>query len=150
MKPIDLTPELLLTDGMAKYARGGVSQSGEEYAYHRMYGKLHLGLAVFAAICTVLPNFQNVEQITWASVVMAFVNILAVVWRMSMGYANGVKAYNDVEVKHLQSKIKYLEIYHEFLAKKIYLKFGDKYGNIQELLASEDEGEFSVLTDTTM
>ena len=138
MKPIELTPELLLTDGMAKYARGGVPKSGEQYTNERMYGGLHIGLAVFAAVCTILPNFQNVEQITWASVITAFVNIIAVIWRMGTGYSNGVKAYNVVEVKHLQAKIQYLQTYQEYLQKKIYLKFGKKYGDIEEYLSEED------------
>lgn len=144
MKPIELTPELLLTDGMAKYARGGVPKSGEEYAHERMYGKLHLVLAVICAIVTILPNFQNVEQITWASVVTAFVNIIAVIWRMGTGYSNGVKAFNDIEIKHLQAKIRYLQFYHEYLRKKIYLKFGDKYGNIDEFLAEGEEEDFDL------
>lgn len=146
MKPIELTPELLISDGVDKYARGGVSKSGEAFMHGQMYGKLHLGFAVFAAVCTILPNFQNVDQITWASVVTAFVNIIAVVWRMGTGYANGVRAYNVVEVKHLQSKIKYLQIYREYLQKKIYLRFGDKYGDITELLAHEQEEDYAPLS----
>jgi hypothetical protein len=46
---------------------------------------------------------------------------------MYSGYSEGAKAFNSVEPKHLQVKIKYLYLYLEFVEKKIYLELGDKY-----------------------
>jgi hypothetical protein len=51
-------------------------------------------------------------------------------WRIFKGYSEGAKAYNTIEVSHLQGKILYLERYKEFIENKTYLQLGDRYGEI--------------------
>ena len=56
---------------------------------------------------------------------------------MTKGYDVGAKAYNTVEVKQLNAKNNYLQQYIKFVENKIYLKLGNKYGDIDYLIEEE-------------
>jgi hypothetical protein len=49
---------------------------------------------------------------------------------MAKGYDRGARAYNTVEVTQLKAKTNYLRQYVRFVENKIYMKLGDKYGDI--------------------
>ena len=130
VKPIELTPEILLTDGKARTDRGGVGMSGEEFAERKTTHATHIILSIITGIVSVLPAFVLNDGASWELVVYTLFKLVMLMFRMYKGYMNGTKAFNTVEVKHLQDKIKYLNLYHEFINKKIYIKLGDKYGSI--------------------
>ena len=52
-------------------------------------------------------------------------------FRMAKGYNRGARAYNTIQVKNYKAKCNYLSMYDRFVQDKTYLKFGDKYGDIE-------------------
>lgn len=129
-KPIELTPDILLTDGMSKVQQGGVGQSAEEYIKTRTVGKKHVGLAIVTGFICMLPAFFLHEGATLELIIYTVFKLIMLLLRMYSGFCNGTRAYNTVEVKHISDKLKYLNLYLEFLDKKIYQTLGDKYGKI--------------------
>lgn len=136
MRRIKLTTYSIITDGSDEGTRGGVKPSGARYVKQKTYGIGHLIVAVLSGWCVVLSQFGASGDVSFASFVSAFVTFLAVIWRMSTGYSQGVKAYNTIEVNHLQSKIRYLREYQEYISKKIYLNHGDRYGDVSEFMSA--------------
>ena len=124
---IDLTPDILLTDGMVKNRRGGVGIGGEEYVKNHTVGWKHILVTALFAIVAAIPVFNLIEEFSIAMIIYTIFKIALMLFRMYVGYSRGAKGYNSVEPKHLQDKIKYLCLYLEFLDKKIYEKLGDKY-----------------------
>lgn len=124
---IDLTPDILMTDGKVKNLRGNVSMSGEEYVEKHTIGKTHIAITTIIAIVVAIPVFTLVQEFTIGAVIYTMFKLALMMFRMYAGYSRGAKAYNSVEPKHLQDKIKYLCLYLEFLEKKFYEKLGDKY-----------------------
>ena len=126
IKPIVLTPEILLTDGRPRRQRGGVGISGEEELADRTTGFGHIVAAIIAVVATVAPFFMAKE---WdpSLIYIALAKLVGVFYRYYRGYSKGAKAFNTTEVKHLGDKIQYLHLYIEYLNKKIYLELADKY-----------------------
>lgn len=115
---IELTPDMLLTDGKVRGERGGIPISGEEYVEKHTTGFWHILLAVVVAILTVLPAFSMTDDITIGRVVYTGFKIAMLLYRMYTGYSRGARAFNTIEPIHLQAKIRYLNIYLEFLKKE--------------------------------
>ncbi len=124
---IDLTPDILMTDGKVKNIRGNVSISGEEYVEKHTVGKLHIAITAIIAIVVAIPVFTLAQEFTVGAIIYTIFKLALMMFRMYTGYSRGAKAYNSVEPKHLSDKIKYLCLYLEFLDKKIYNDLGDKY-----------------------
>lgn len=130
LKKIRLSKELLLMDG-DDISGGGVTESGSRYLNKKTFGSLHIVMVVFSCFLVVLPNFEDIAtKPTLSAWVVAIITVGAVMWQMLQGYNDGAKAYNTVEVKHLQSKTHYLREYKVYVVKKLYLTHGDKYGVI--------------------
>lgn len=139
---IDLTPDAILTDGGIHEKRGGVPISGEEYIEKHTIGFSHIVITVIFAILAAIPTFTLTEDTSLGRVIYTLFKLAMMCYRMYQGFSRGSKGYNTIEPKHLQAKIKYLHLYLEFLEKKIYLGFGDKYGEIPlayRAEAKEDE-----------
>lgn len=130
---IELTPDMLLTDGKVRGERGGIPISGEEYVERHTTGFWHILLAVVVAILTVLPAFSLTDDVTIGRVVYTGFKIAMLLYRMYTGYSRGAKAFNTIEPRHLQVKIKYFNLYLEFLKRN-----GEDYGT---------EGDKSEQTD---
>lgn len=124
---IDLTPDILLTDGMARNVRGSVGMSGEEYVEKHTIGKSHIALTALIAIVAAVPVFTLAQEVSVGAIIYTIFKIALLLCRMYSGFARGSKAYNTVEPKALSDKIKYLYLYIEFIDKKIYLKIKDRY-----------------------
>ena len=137
---IDLTPDILMTDGKVKNLRGNVSMSGEEYVEKHTVGKMHIAITAIIAIVVAIPVFTLVQEFTVGAVIYTIFKLALMMFRMYTGYSRGAKAYNSVEPKHLQDKIKYLCLYLEFLEKRIYETLGDKY-NVVGADRNESSGE---------
>jgi hypothetical protein len=139
---IDLTPDILLTDGRAKNERGNVPISGEEYVDKNTVGAKYLILTFVFAILCVFPAFSPSQESLFGRILFTILRLAVLMYRIYKGYSKGAKAFNDVEIKHLDAKTRYLYIYREFLDKKIYKNFGDKYGPILTDDESEAEGGY--------
>lgn len=126
---IELTPEILLTDGKPRRTRGGVGISGEEHLEKQTTGAGHVIATIFITLLTVAPTFIA-KGFSWTLLFAAAMKLVGVFMRYYRGYSSGAAAFNTVEVKHLQDKIQYFHLYNEYLDKKIYLEFKDKYGEL--------------------
>lgn len=130
IEPIELTPEILLTDGRAGNDRGGVTESGEEYFDKKTKDWRNVILTCVCAIFTISFSFMMTEDVSFARIVYTVCKLIMLGVRMYTGYSKGAKAYNTVEPRHISSKIQYFNLYLEYLDKKIYKSFGNKYGDI--------------------
>lgn len=141
IRHIDLTQEILLTDGKpGKDRAGGVSISGEEHLEQQTTGFGHIAATIITVLLTVVPTFLA-KGWSLALLYSAALKLVGVFMRYYRGYSKGAQAYNTVEVKHLQDKIKYLHLYNEYLDKKIYLDLEDKYGCLPDGIKKEAEAD---------
>ncbi len=132
MKPIELTPEVILTDGRRLEDRGGVPESADEYIDRKSKSTKHIVISVLTAAITVVPSFALTRDLSFGRVIYTLLKIIVLLMRMYKGYSQGAAAYNTVEVRHIEAKVMYEYAYLEYLDKKIYTKHGDKYGNIEQ------------------
>lgn len=138
LKPIELDPDLLLTEGVGRRDRRDIPEGAFEYIQKKKYGKIGIIISVMTAIFTVAITLTLTQDVTIARVLYTCVKLIALLYRMSNGYNNGAKAYNAVEVAHLSAKIEYLEEYKEFIGKKIYLQIADEYPQIKHLSGDDN------------
>ena len=127
IKQIELTPDILMTDGKVRNLRGGVPMPGEEYIEKHTTSPGHIVLTALFAIVAAVPTFSLIKNVSVGMVIYTLFKITLMLYRMYQGYSRGAKGFNSVEPKHLQAKIKYLYLYLEFLDKKIYLELADRY-----------------------
>jgi hypothetical protein len=125
---IELTPEILLTDGKPRRTRGGVGISGEEHLERKTTGFGHIVATIVMTLLTVLPMFIA-KGWSWTLIFAAAMKLVGVFMRYYRGYSKGAQAFNTVEVKHISDKVQYFHLYNEFLDKKFYIKLKDKYGS---------------------
>ncbi len=116
IKPIELNADILLTDGKVKSERGGVPISGEEYVENHTTGWRHVAISILLGLITVLPKFSPTGDVTVGRIIYTIFKLSMLTYRMFKGYSGGAKAFNTVELKHLQAKTKYLHLYEEFLS----------------------------------
>ena len=140
IKPIELTPEILLTDGKPRRSRGGVGISGEEHLEQHTTGAGHIIITIPMVLLTILPAFMS-KGFTWSLLFAAALKLMGVLMRYYRGFSPGAKAFNTIEIKHLQDKIQYFHLYNEYLDKKIYLDLEEKYGKLPNSLKKEAGNE---------
>lgn len=114
LDPIELTPELILGERRDN-GRGGISMSGDDYVAKQKYGKLNLTKSVLTIVLTVGIGFVFAPGVTWGKIVYTIYRLIAVFIRMKVGFDKGARAYNQIEVKHRESQIYYMDKYEEFL-----------------------------------
>ena len=85
-------------------------------------------------------------DVTMARVIYTVFKLTMLLFRMAKGYDRGAKAYNTIEVRQLKAKINYLKQYIKFVKDKIYLKLGDKYGDISQFVP-EEKNEIPLTND---
>lgn len=129
LEPIELTPELILGERRDSF-RGGISISGDDYVAKQKYGKMNLAKSVLTIILTVGIGFAFAPGVTWGRIVYTIYRLIAVFIRMKVGFDKGAKAFNDIEVKHRESQIYYMDKYEEFLdTDGLYEAVADKYSD---------------------
>ena len=138
VKRIELTPDILLTDGKVRGERGGVPLSGEEYVERHTTGWQHILMTAIFAIVAAVPVFTLTQDVSVGRVIYTVFKLAMMCYRMYRGYMRGAKGFNTVEPKHLQAKIKYLYLYLEFLEKKIYISLAGKYNIYTEEAGHEN------------
>ena len=112
---IELTPDMLLTDGKVRGERGGIPVSGEEYIEKHTTGVLHILLTAITGVLAAMPSFAFTDDFSPGRVIFTIFKLSMLLFRMYSGYSRGARAFNTVEPRHLQVKIKYLNLYLEFL-----------------------------------
>lgn len=125
---IELTPEILLTDGKPRRTRGGVGISGEEHLERKTTGFGHIVATIVMTLLTVLPMFIA-KGFSWTLLFAAAMKLVGIFMRYYRGYSKGAQAFNTVEVKHISDKVQYFHLYNEFLDKKFFIKLKEKYGS---------------------
>ena len=129
LKPIELNEAMLLYDGEYT-ARGGVPQSGDSYLKSKKNMIEMILACIFTGLLTVTVVVTLTSDITFARVIYTVFKVVMLLFRMTKGYDKGSRAFNTVEVIQLKAKSNYLRQYIKFIDEKIYLKLGDKYGDI--------------------
>lgn len=139
LEPMELNESILLFNNGDALSRGGVPLSGEEFIYKKTHSAGMYTKAVFAALITISVAITLTSDISFSRVMYTAFKLILLLYRMAQGYDVGAKAYNTVEVKQLNAKNNYLQQYLKFVENKIYLKLGNKYGDIECYLSEEDK-----------
>ena len=129
LKPIELNEAILLYNGEYT-ARGGVPESGDAYIRKKRHIISTVISCIFTGLLTVTVAVTLTSDVTIARVIYTVFKLTMLLFRMAKGYDRGARAYNTVEVRQLKAKANYLRQYVRFIEDKIYLKLGDKYGDI--------------------
>ncbi len=136
LKPIELNEAILLYNGEYT-ARGGVPLSGDQYLHSRK-NIIETAFAIlFTGLLSVSIAITLTKDITLARVIYTVFKLTMLLFRMAKGYDKGARAYNTVEVRQYKARSNYLRQYVKFVEEKIYMKLGDKYGDITSFVADE-------------
>lgn len=139
IEPVELNESVLLFNNSDPFARGGVPISGEEYIYKKAHSPALVLTAIFAGLVTVSVAISLTSDISFARVLYTAFKLVILLFRMAKGYETGSKAYNTVEVKQISARDYYLKSYIKFVTNKIYLKLGNKYGEISHIISEDVE-----------
>ena len=148
LEPIELNEAILLFNNRDPLARGGVPMSGEEYIEKEARSPQMILAAVFAGLLTISIAVSLTQDISFARIIYTVLKLVVLLYRMAEGYNTGAKAYNTIEVRQLLARNNYLRQYVMFVKAKLYLKFGDRYGDIDLLVPDEDEEYIAMVTET--
>lgn len=129
LKPIELNEAVLLYDGV-KTVRGGVPESADGYLRSKKHIVEVVISCLFTGLLTVSVVLSMTSDVNFARVIYTVYKLVMLLFRMAKGYDRGARAYNTIEVRQKKAKSNYLRQYLKFMEEKIYLKLGDKYGDI--------------------
>lgn len=121
MDPIDLSDDMLLSDGRETAERGGLGEGAEEHLEKRWKGKrgaAHIAVSILTVIFSVGVNFVMADGVSLALVVYTLYKMVLLLFRMAGSYRDGAAAYNSYEVSFLRRKSKYLKKYREYMGGK--------------------------------
>lgn len=136
LKPIELNEAILLYDG-DRSGRGGVPISAEEYLKSRSHFIKTFIACVFTGLLTVTVAVTLTQDITFARVIYTIFKLVMLIFRMAKGYDRGARAYNTIEVRQYKARSNYLRAYVKFVTDKIYLKVGDRYGDVSSFVGED-------------
>jgi hypothetical protein len=105
--------------------------SGEAYLKKKTHSIEMVLSCLFTGLLTVSVAMTLTSDISFARVMYTIFKVIVLIYRMAVGYGIGAKAYNTVEARQLEVKSSYLRNYIRFVKDKIYLKIGNKYGDIR-------------------
>jgi hypothetical protein len=146
LEPVELNDAILLYDDAIDFARGGVPISGEVYLRRKTHSAELILSSIFTGLLTVSVAITLTSDISFARLMYTVFKLIVLIYRMAVGYELGAKAYNTIEVRQLKVKCNYLRQYCRFVTDKIYVKIGNKYGDISYFV--EDAPEMEVPTET--
>ena len=130
LEPIELSENILLYDDANDLVRGGVPMSGAKYMKKKTHSIEMVLSCLFTGLLTITVVMAFTSDVSFARVMYTVFKLIALLYRMAVGYALGAKAYNTVEARQLAVKSNYLRNYVRFVNDKTYLKLGDRYGDI--------------------
>lgn len=118
IRPIELTPDLLLTDGTGEGdTHRGIGMSAKEYVKRTTKGWFNWTVTIATCFFSASIAFFANAGASWGLVMYTLLKLALLCWRMFKGFTTGAKAYNTYEVKHLQDKMTYMHLYLEYLSK---------------------------------
>ena len=120
-------------------ARGDVPRSADDYLQDKRNLILTILACIFTGLLTISIAVTLTTDISLARVIYTVFKLTILLYRMAKGYARGAKAYNTIEVRRFKAICNYLRQYIKFIEDKIYLKLGDKYGDISQFVAEDIE-----------
>ena len=127
IKSIELTPDMLMTDGSESVKkRGGLGKSAADYIREQNYGFFNLLMTVISGFCSAAIAFYANDGASWGLVMYTIMKLVLGARKAYSGYSKGAKAYNTYEVIHMQDKMMYLNLYREYVEE--YSKKGEDYG----------------------
>ena len=129
LKPIELNEAILLYNG-DNAKRGGIPISADAFLKSKKNLVETVIACIFTGLLTVSVVITMTGDITLARVLYTVFKLVMLLFRMAKGYERGARAYNTIEVRLLKAKSNYLRQYIKFVEDKIYLKLGDKYGDM--------------------
>ena len=129
LKPIELNEAILLYNG-EHMARGGIPESGEAHLQKKSHVITTVIACIFTGLFSIFVAFTLTSDVTVARVIYTVYKLIMLLYRMGIGYDRGCRAFNTYEVRMLKAKTNYLHQYEKFVGEKMYLKLGDKYGDI--------------------
>lgn len=121
MEPINLSDDMLLSDGRETAERGGLGEGAEEHLEKRWMGKrgaAHIAMSILTVIFSVGVSFVMADGVSLALVVYTLYKMVLLLFRMAGSYRDGAAAYNSYEVNYLRKKSKYLRKYREYMGDK--------------------------------
>lgn len=125
IEPIELTPDMLLMTDIGEHRqRGGIGISAQVYIKKKTRGAFNVIATIITCIFSASIAFMANEGASWGLVMYTLLKLALLTWRMYKGYNAGARAYNTIEVRHMQDKMLYLNLYKEFLKKE---RAGDGY-----------------------
>ena len=136
LKPIELNSAILLYN--SEYtARGDIPESGDAFM-NKKSAWITRGLSwLFGGLLTLSILMYPTTDITFARVMYTAVKMGFLLYRMCCGYDRGAKAYNTIEVRRIKAKTNYLRQYIKFMEDKLYMKLGDKYGDLTQFVGED-------------
>lgn len=144
LEPIELNESILLFDG-GRCLRGGVPESGDEHINDEKHRRKTILTCFFTGLLAINIFITFTTDISIARVIYTIFKLTLLLFRMAKGYERGSRAYNTIEVKHLNARASYLREYIHFMNNKTYVKLADKYEEIRDLMSEEtvplEEGE---------
>lgn len=140
LKPIELNSAILLYNG--EYTeRGEIPESGDAYINNKSH-LITVALSwLFGGLLGLSILLYPTSDISFARVMYTAIKLAFLLYRMATGYDRGAKAYNTIEVRRIQSKTNYLKQYLKFIEEKLYVKLGDKYGDLAQFVKAESGEE---------
>ena len=143
LKPIELNSAILLYNG--EYTeRGEIPESGDSYINKKSHLITTALSWLFGGLLGLSILMYPTSDVTFARVMYTAFKLAFLLYRMATGYDRGARAYNTVEVRRIKSKINYLNQYLKFIENKLYLKLGDKYGDISQFVGEEVTAEQAI------
>ena len=121
IEPIELTDDMLLSEGRESSKRGGLGKGAEEHLEERWRGKrgaAHIAISILTVVFSVAVGFAMADGVSLALIVYTIYKMLMLLARMANSYRAGAKAYNTYEAQFLANKTKYLVKYQEFVKEK--------------------------------
>lgn len=121
IEPIELTDDMLLSEGRESAKRGGLGKGAEEHLEERWRGKrgaAHIAISILTVVFSVAVGFAMSDGVSIALIVYTIYKMLMLLTRMANSYRAGAKAYNTYEAQFLANKTKYLVKYQEFVKEK--------------------------------
>lgn len=140
LKPIELNETILLYNGEYT-ARGGVPESGHASLHKKRRNISRVIYSVFTVLLTIAIFPVLTSEASVARIIYTVIKLIVLLVHMGCGYDRGARAFNTTEVNHLKAKTNYLIQYIKFIEDKIYLKLGDKYGDISQFVGWENLNE---------
>lgn len=118
LRPIALSENMLMCEGVGHYHRRQISSSGDEIVDKQTFSLTGILTGCLSAIffASIFPVIKN--GVTWADVAYVGIVLSCLLMRMASGYIKGYRAQAYGQKKSLEDKIYFLTEYLEYVEAK--------------------------------